>query len=319
MAKNKLSLDQALNSQISALKSLKRSFPNIKKAGQILSSRKGKIVVTGVGKSAFIGMKIAATLTSLGHHSTFLHPVDALHGDSGSVADEDVLIAISFSGESPEVVKISKYLKNEFAVSIISITGDVKSSLSKLSDVVIKLDVRKEGSPLNLAPMASTTSSLVAGDLLATMLVEASKFEAKHFARFHPGGSLGLKLASVKSAMTGADKLPWVMEDDSLIKALKVITTKKKGIVGVLNKKNVLTGVITDGDVRRFISSNKTVVGYTARDAMALNPKVISSEISLKDALKEMERWKITSLFIIDERNKPVGLIHMHDIVNRTL
>jgi arabinose-5-phosphate isomerase len=307
-----------LEKQVEAVSGLAKSNSDIIKAIFILSSRKGNIIVTGVGKSAFIGMKIAATFTSLGHPACFLHPVDALHGDSGILKDGDAIIAISFSGESAETVKIIKYIKKTFSLKVIAITGNKNSSLNKMSDASIILAVRGEGSPHGLAPMASTTASLVAGDLLAAGLVDPKKYKGTHFAKFHPGGNLGLKLKSVGEVMLTGIKVPKINKEASFKKAILEINRKKKGVVGIVDSRDKLIGVITDGDVRRFFVQHDSSSGILAKDVMTERPKVIDVSDSLETAFKVMENSKITNLFVTNKFGKVLGVIHLHDIIEAT-
>lgn len=284
-----------------------------------LLNRKGKIVVTGVGKSGFIGMKIAATLTSLGHFSTFLHPLDALHGDAGLVAPGDVVIALSFSGGTREVVSLVGHLKRAFGVPMVAITGSAQSPLANISDYKLVLSIEGEGCPLNLAPMASTVAMLCIGDALASAMTSPDTFGKESFARFHPGGSLGLSLMTVRERMVTDDSVPMILEEATLVDTLKEITKKRKGIVGVISKRGALCGVITDGDVRRFFIKNTTAKGVQARDAMTHKPKSVGEETSLLDALSLMEENEITNLFVVNSKKEPVGLIHIHDILRDSL
>ena len=287
------------------------------KAVQVLSKRKGKIIVTGLGKSSFVGMKLSATLVSLGHDSFFLHPVEAMHGDMGVVKRGDVIIVLSFSGNTVETLKIATYLKNSFNTPIISITGNSSSSLAKLADISLVIDVKEEGSPHNLAPMASTTATLVIGDLLATALTSPVSFEKHHFAKFHPGGSLGLSLVKVKDIMYQGEDIPLVGEYSSLQKVLNVMSIKKrKGITGVLNKDKKLVGIITDGDLRRFFRDKDNFKKKVqASDMMTIHPKTITKEATLKEALSLIEESKVTSLFVVNEKQQVQGFIHIHTIL----
>lgn len=304
-----------LKKEKDAVSNLSKSVHDVVKAVSILSKRKGKIIITGVGKSAFIGMKMAATLTSLGHHAVFLHPVDALHGDSGAVLDGDAIIAVSFSGESGEALKIIKHIKKTFAVKVIAVTGNRKSSLSEMSDASVIIETTGEGSPKNLAPMASTTASMVVGDLLAASLVDPSKFQEAHFAKFHPSGSLGLKLKTVGEVMIKGDRVPKISKDASFKKAILEISRKKRGIVGVVDKFDRLVGVVTDGDVRRFFSIHDSSSGVAVKSVMTTDPKITAHTDSLQKALDIMEDMKITNLFVTGERKKILGVIHLHDII----
>ena len=283
-----------------------------------IQKRKGKIVITGIGKSGYMGMKTAATLTSLGHHAVFLHPVEALHGDVGMVADGDVLLVISFSGKSPEIVTIAEYLKKHFKITLIAITGNPKSDLARLSDHVLDIYVETEGSPLGLAPMASTTATLVMGDLIAVALTSPANFTKHHFARFHPGGNLGLELTTVSAVMAKGKELPLVSASTLLTKAIAESSAKKFGVVGIVDAQKKLVGVVTDGDIRRFLLKHPNITRSLAKDAMTVAPKVVDENTSLAEALTLMETYKITNVFVVKD-GRPVGIVHMHDIASRNI
>lgn len=294
-------------------RAIAKDFP---KAIEILKNRGGKIIVTGVGKSGFIAMKIAATLTSLGHGAFYLNPLDALHGDAGMIREGDVLIAISFSGESPELLKLLRHLKKNFGVSVVCITGRKASSLARTSDAPIHMNISKEGCPLGLAPMASTTTSLVVGDLIAAALTSPADFHKEHFAKFHPAGSLGLSLKKVKEIMTKGGELPRVPEDALLSNALKEITEKKLGITAVVDEKENLTGAITDGDIRRILMKYDNPKKIAVKNIMTKKPKSIDEEETLRGALTLMEKHKISSLFVTNGTKKLKGIIHLNDILD---
>jgi len=281
-----------------------------------ISTRQGKIITTGIGKSAFVAQKCAATLTSLGNFAVFIHPADAFHGDSGIIRGGDVVIAFSHSGESVEVVRLYKHLKKYFGVTLVAITGYEHSILARISDHVVHLPVTNEGSPTNSAPMASVTGALVVADLISVGLISPD-FSQKHFVKYHPGGKLGLSLTMVKEVMMKKD-LPVMMHKVTLKKAVEFINVRKKGVVGIIEKR-VLRGVITDGDVRRMFVSGLVDTSKPATDFMTKNPRVISESKSLFDALQLMEQWKITSLFVVDSMDRVVGFIHMHDIIESSL
>lgn len=303
-----------LKSASNALKSLKKSIHKLEPAVALLKARKGNIVVTGVGKSGFIGQKIAATLTSLGHRAAFLHPVEALHGDLGTVGEGDVVIAISFSGESQEVVRLIKYLKKDFNVEVLAITKNVSTPLGKLATIVLPLFIKDEGCPLGVAPMASTTATLVLGDMLAAALTEPKDFKKTHFARLHPGGGLALSLRTVGEVMTKGIGVPLVDESANFTMALVKMSEKHLGVTGVVHKSGNLAGIVTDGDVRRFLISKKFSIGAQVGLVMTKNPKTTESGMTLKDALALMEKYRITSLFVLRAK-KPIGIIHIHDII----
>lgn len=311
-------MEKTLAQELVALRNLTRNIksPPFRSALALLKNRKGKIVVLGVGKSGIIGLKTVATFTSLGHTAVFLHPVEALHGDTGIVTNGDILIALSFSGESAEVVKIVRYLKMNFKVGCIAVTGDGKSALAQLSDVSITMDVPEEGCPIGLAPMASTTATLAVGDLLASALTSPTAFDKRHFAKLHPGGSLGLDSRTVREIMKERNAMPLVKHSAPLQQALLIMTDDGQGVVGVCGPKGTLAGIVTDGDVRRFVLAEGSIENRRVAEAMTKNPKTIRANKTAKDALLFMEQYRITSVFVVGEADrKPVGMIHMHDIL----
>ncbi len=304
--------EESLKSAEEALKSIRKSLSKLEKAATIVGSRKGEIIVTGIGKPGYIGQKIAATLTSLGHRAMFLHPAEALHGDIGVLSSGDALIALSYSGESKEVVKLVEYAKKHFSVSVISFTKSKSSSLGRLSDEVVDLHIKKEGSPENLAPMASTVAMLVLGDMLASMLTEAG-FKS-HFVKAHPGGTLGLENTNIESIMKSGSHMPIVREVDSAKIVLKEMSSKKLGVTAVINSKKKLAGIITDGDIRRWLIAGGDPKKDIAQIIMTKSPKTLSPHSNLKEALKIMEDYRITTLFVTDN-NFLRGVVHIHDIV----
>jgi arabinose-5-phosphate isomerase len=307
---------ETLKAEEQALKSLRKALDKtFVPAISILSSRAGRIIVSGIGKSGFIGMKIAATLTSLGQQATFLHPVEAIHGDLGFVSPGDVVIVISFSGESSEVIKLVKYLRRDFSVQVISITKSPSSTIGKLSDAVIEVPVKTEGSPHGVAPMASTTATLVIGDMIASALTSPKDFKKDQFARLHPGGGLSLTLNKVKDFMMKGNAVPRVADSTSFSEALKVMSDKKLGTTGVVDKRGKLVGIVTDGDIRRYLISTKFDPEVRVSQVMTKNPKTITSESTLKEALELMEKYRITTLFVKNSKDKIEGIIHIHNIV----
>jgi arabinose-5-phosphate isomerase len=304
----------ALKSAQKALSGMQKTLPALSRAEELIRKRKGEIIVTGIGKSGYIGQKIAATLTSLGQRALFLHPAEAIHGDIGALSKGDVVVALSYSGESKEVVRIVRYAKANFNVSVVAMCKSRSSSLGKLADCCIEVSVRHEGSPNELAPMASTTATLVLGDMLAAMLTEPN-FKEGHFAKFHPGGALGLKFKHAGQSMRSGAAMPLVREDAPLPAVLRIISSKKLGATGVLDSKGGLSGIVTDGDIRRFLLRNKGVEGARARDLMTKRPKHITESASLAEALELMERHKITHLFVVTKARRPIGILHIHDIV----
>ncbi len=292
---------------------------NFLAAIELLAERRGKIITMGVGKSGFIAMKAAATLTSLGHEAFFLSPLDALHGDSGIIRPHDVLIMFSFSGSSPEIVKLIKHVRTHIPVHVIAITGNAESSLAQLSDRAITFKIEQEGCPLGLAPMASTTASLVIADCIAAALTSPEEFSHAHFAQFHPAGSLGLSLKKVHEVMAGGEHLPVVSENAILNDALIEITLKKRGVVGVVETTSRLLGIITDGDLRRIILNYENPKGEPVTSVMTREPKIVRADDTLKHALTLMEKHRIMNVFVVDSEDVLVGLVHMHDILGDAL
>ncbi|MFM2357840.1 MAG: D-arabinose 5-phosphate isomerase [Candidatus Parcubacteria bacterium] len=301
-----------------ALGRLDVSVKAIKYAVKIITDRDGDIVVTGIGKSGFIGQKLAASLTSLGERSFFIHPTEALHGDLGVLSKGDVLISLSFSGESKEVLGITKYAKKSFGVPVIALSKSSKSSLSKVSDCFVEVPVLDEGSPNGIAPMASTTAMLVLSDMIVAGVMNDS-FKDEHFATYHPGGSLGLRLKKVSDFMIKKDGVPNVKEKANFLDAVREINKKKLGVTAVTRKNNQLIGVITDGDVRRFVLSNKKTETVLVDDVMTRIPKYVYETDSLFVALSIMENYKITSIFVVNKGNKLKGVIHIHNILEQTV
>lgn len=306
-----------LSAEIASVSSLGQSInSDFFKAIKLLKKRKGKILVTGVGKSGFIGMKMVATLVSLGHQASFLSPLDALHGDSGIVEQNDILIAFSYSGSSPELVQLIKHLRKHFTIKVIAITGNKDSVLAKLAQGVISFVVKEEGCPLGLAPMASTTSSLVLADCIASALTSPEIFKKEHFARFHPAGSLGLSLKRVEEVMRSGKKLPVVDSSTLFEEVLRVITKQKTAqMVGVVDQSGCLVGAIGDGDIRRMLLKHGDLRQKPVHIIMNKTPKTIESTSNLQVALDTMRAHKINNLFVVNEMKKYIGFIHIHDIV----
>ncbi len=287
---------------------------NFVKAVKLLLNTKGRVVLTGVGKSGLICKKIAATLSSTGTPSFFLHPTDAAHGDLGMLRGEDAVIAVSHSGETPELLSIVPLIKS-FGIPVIAITSSLDSTLARLSDIVLNLGVKKEACPYNLAPTTSTTATLALGDAIAITLMKLKGFSSRDFARLHPGGKLGIRLSKVKEIMRKGEELPIVSPETPLKDAILEISSKKLGATLVVDKEK-LVGIITDGDLRRAFERGvdfKT----PAREVMTKEPKVIDEESFGEEALELMELNKITVLPVVDERGKVVGIVHLHDILGR--
>lgn len=286
---------------------------NFAKAVELMRASQGKVVVSGLGKSGHVGRKIAATLASTGTAAFFLHPSEALHGDLGMLQPADVLLVIAFGGETRETLAVAKFAQRR-RIPVIALTGKVQSSLAKIADVVLDGSVSREACPLNLAPTSSTTLAMALGDALAIGLMHARGFEEKDFARFHPDGSLGRQLSLVQDHMR-TDLAP-LTPDDSFDKVLTVITAQNYGIAAVFDSQHELIGAITDGDLRRALqNAREKVFSMTARALMTQKPKTISPERLALDAVRVMEDFRITSLFVVNEQHKVLGLIRMHDLL----
>jgi len=302
-----------------AIKSLvERIGENFIKAVDIIHSCKGRIVVTGMGKSGIIGRKISATLASTGTPSLFLHPAEGGHGDIGMVTKGDVVIAVSNSGESEEIIKILPILKR-LDIKLIALTGNPASTLGRSADVILDVSVKEEACRLGLVPTASTTAALAMGDALAITLLNKRGFKKEDFALFHPGGSLGKKLLiKVKDLMHAGETLPVVFLDRPMTKAVVEISSKRLGVTTVTDKDNRLLGIITDGDLRRGIEKwGKAFFDMKVEEVMTKNPKVIGEEELAVKALSIMEQYSITSLVVPDDNGKIKGIIHLHDILKQ--
>tara|TARA_Y100001960_G_C14679037_1_gene830088 strand:- start:482 stop:1438 length:957 start_codon:yes stop_codon:yes gene_type:complete len=289
-------------------KSFNQSFYNVTKT---IFETKGRVVVTGIGKSGHIANKISATLSSTGTPSHFVHPSEASHGDLGSIAKKDCILAFSNSGQSNELGDVINYAKR-FNIPLLSVSSNKNGILYKKSDSAILFKRPKEACPLNLAPTSSTTMALIIGDAIAITLLKMRGFKKLNFSRFHPGGNLGKDLVLLKEIMHDDSKLPLVYHNDSMAKALIVMTKKSFGCVGVLNKSKKLVGIITDGDLRR--SMNKDLIYKKASEVMTRNPKLVTEQTLVGEALNIMNLKKITSLFVC-KNTKPIGIVHIHDLL----
>lgn len=286
------------------------------RACQTLINCSGRIVVIGVGKSGHISKKIAATLASTGSPAFFIHPSEAKHGDMGMITKQDVIIAISYSGESEEMVTLLPHFKR-LNIPLIALTGKTQSSLAKAATVHLDVSVDKEACPLGLAPTSSTTAALVMGDALAMALLEKRGFTANDFAMSHPGGSLGRKLLlRVNDIMHRHLGIPIVKKSASLKEALVEMTQKKLGMTTVINDEGKLIGIFTDGDVRRALDNNTNINTTNIESIMSKNPKTISADMLAAEALNLMETHKITALVITNEQHEPHGIIHIHDLLH---
>ncbi len=314
MESDRLSAIKTIDSEIRAIEELKKSLDaeSLTKALDFMQNSTGRIIITGMGKSGHIGKKIAASLASTGTPSFFVHPAEASHGDLGMITDDDVVIAISNSGESRELIDILNYCKR-FGIKLIAITKNQDSSLGKAGDVVLLLPNNGEACPLGLAPTSSTTATLVLGDILTIRMIERKGFSKEDFNDRHPGGKLGSILKRVSDLMHTGQDMPVLDENANMQAVLLEMTSKRLGCVGFVNSAGILTGILTDGDLRRCLSAQ--ILSEKAADLMTRNPKTIAPEAMTAEALKIMHDKKITNLFVVDNL-KPVGVIHIHDLLN---
>jgi arabinose-5-phosphate isomerase len=286
------------------------------RAVDLLRAARGNVVVTGMGKSGLIARKIAATMASTGTPAFFLHAGDGIHGDLGMVRRGDVVIALSNSGETEEIVRLLPMFQR-MGLPVIGLTGRPESTLGRYADVVLDVGVAEEACSLGLAPTASTTATLAMGDALAVVLFEEKGFSEEDFARLHPGGALGRRLQTVADLMHAGDAIPLVAPDTPLKDALFVISAKRLGVTGVAEEDGTLIGVITDGDVRRATAAGVDLFKTTAREVMSAAPKRIGATELAAAALRKMEEYAITSLFVFaaDAPAAPVGIVHIHDLL----
>jgi arabinose-5-phosphate isomerase len=287
---------------------------NFEKAIDLLYNSKGRVIISGIGKSGQVARKIAATLSSTGTPAFYIHPTEGIHGDIGMVLSGDVAIVISKSGDTEEVIKLLPIFKR-LEVPIIAITGDNNSPLAQEAEVVLDASVDSEACPLDLVPTSSTTAALVMGDALAIVLLEIRGFTADDFSFIHPGGTLGRKLIKVGELMHTGEELPIVKRDASFKDMLFEMTSKHFGLALVVDESGKLTGIFTDGDLRRAIESHPDPLKLTAGMIAITNPKKISANDLAATAVALMEDFKITSLVIMDDQKRPIGLIHLHDLL----
>ncbi len=287
------------------------------KAVETIHQCKGRVVISGIGKSAVIAQKIVATLNSTGTPAIFMHAADAIHGDLGMVQQGDVTIVISKSGESPEIKVLVPLIKN-FGNALIAIVGNTESYLARQATLILNTTVSQEACPNNLAPTSSTTAQMVMGDALAVALMEIKGFGSDDFAKFHPGGTLGKKLYLHVSDLYVNNEKPQVNAGDGLKEVIMEISKKRMGITAVVNEKEELLGVITDGDLRRMLEKRNTLEGITAADIMTASPRTVSPDALAVDALDLLRQFDITQLAVV-EGKKFLGIIHLHDLVREGL
>ncbi|RKY32615.1 MAG: hypothetical protein DRP67_00580 [Candidatus Omnitrophota bacterium] len=320
MEKEKI-LEQAkriIETEYENLKKIRENLDyNFVSAVELILNCKGKVVVTGIGKSGIIGRKISATLASIGIPSTFLHPGEALHGDLGIVTENDVVIAISNSGETEEILRIIPSIK-KIGASIISITSSKNSTLAYRSDVTISTGEIVEADIFGIIPSSSTTCQLVIGDALALTLLSLKGVQKKDFAFYHPGGSLGRRLMlKVADVMQTGERIPCVSDNATLIDVVKEINSKNLGFTLVVDKEGKLKGIITDGDLRRLLAKKPDITKASIYDCMTPNPKTVEEDKLAVHALQIMESLEITCLVVVDEEKRPKGIVHLHDLLGK--
>lgn len=303
---------RVLQSEIEGLQALSGALgASFAEAVGVLRAVSGRVIVTGMGKSGHVGRKIAATLASTGTPAQFVHPGEASHGDLGMITSRDAVAALSKSGETTELADLVVYTRR-FDIPLIAITGEASSTLARAADVALILPDAEEACPNGLAPTTSTTMTLALGDALSVALMELSGFSTLEFKKFHPGGKLGAQLMSVRELMHGGTELPLVRPDTHMSDAIVMMTEKRFGCVGVTGADGGLVGIITDGDLRRHMSSN--LLQQLARDVMTPSPKTVHPSLLAAEATKLLNTSKITSLFV-EEDGLPVGILHIHDLL----
>jgi arabinose-5-phosphate isomerase len=286
---------------------------NFEKAVNFILNSNGRVIVTGIGKSANIATKIVATFNSTGTPAVFMHAADAIHGDLGNVQKNDTVICLSKSGNTPEIKVLVPLIKN-YGNKIIAITGNIDSFLGKNADFHLNTFVEKEACPNNLAPTTSTTAQLVMGDALAVCLQDLRGFSKKDFAKYHPGGALGKRLYLRVSDLIENNQIPKVNVSDSIAKVIVEISERRLGVTAVLENKKIV-GIITDGDLRRMLSKTTDINHFTAKDIMGKNPKTVQENAMAIEALEKLESNNITQILVVDAQEKYIGVVHLHDLI----
>lgn len=286
---------------------------DFERAVQTLFACRGRVIVTGMGKSGIICRKIAATLSSTGTPAFFLHPAEAIHGDLGAIRDDDVVIAVSHSGETDELIRLLESIRR-IGATLIAVTGTAGSTLAKAADVPLNCGITEEACPLNLVPTASTTAALALGDALAMTLLVRKGFREEDFASLHPGGKLGRRLMRVEHAMHAGDSAPIVRTSTAMHDVIHEMSSKRLGMTCVVDDRGRLAGVFTDGDLRRQMIGSANVLELTAGDVMTANPVTIGRQLLAVEALKTMETHKITSIVVVDAGGLVEGVVHLHDL-----
>jgi arabinose-5-phosphate isomerase len=296
---------------------VERIGSEIEEAAQMILKAKGRVIITGMGKSGLVGRKIAATLSSTGTPSFFLHPAEAIHGDLGMVTKDDIILAISNMGRTAEINNLIPLLK-EMGTKVISFTGDLHSPMALESDVVIDVGVEREACPMGLAPTASTTATLAMGDALAVVLIHLRRFDQKDFRRFHPGGSLGERLSvKIKEVMLTGNHIPKVVLGSDVSQAIREIDSKRIGATLIIDGNNRLQGILTDGDLRRALVRQLDIHSLKVEEIMSPTPKTVDEEITAAEALGIMELNGITHLVILNREKVVAGIVHLHDLLGR--
>jgi arabinose-5-phosphate isomerase len=286
---------------------------DFERAVQLLFECRGRVIVTGMGKSGLICRKIAATLSSTGTSAWFLHPAEATHGDLGAIREDDVVVAVSHSGETEELLRLLESIRR-IGARLIAVTGSPGSTLGRAADVVLNCGIATEACPMNLVPTASTTAALAMGDALAMTLLVRKGFREEQFASLHPGGKLGRRLMRVEHVMHAGEAAPVVQVSTAMADVFHEMSSKRLGMTCVVDAEDRLVGVFTDGDLRRLMGRSSDVLGLTAGEAMTPDPVTISRDLLAVEALKVMETYKITAVVVVDQVNRVEGVVHLHDL-----
>jgi arabinose-5-phosphate isomerase len=292
---------------------IERVDGDFERAVQLLFECRGRVIVTGMGKSGLICRKIAATLSSTGTSAWFLHPAEATHGDLGAIREDDVVVAVSHSGETEELLRLLESIRR-IGARLIAMTGNPGSTLGRAADVVMNCGIATEACPMNLVPTASTTAALAMGDAVAMTLLVRKGFREEHFASLHPGGKLGRRLMRVEHVMHAGEAAPVVQVSTVMADVFHEMSSKRLGMTCVVDAEDRLVGVFTDGDLRRLMGRSSDVLGLTAGEAMTPNPVTISRDLLAVEALKVMETYKITAVVVVDPVNRVEGVVHLHDL-----
>jgi arabinose-5-phosphate isomerase len=303
-------LDTEARAILGLIPQLSDTFP---RAVTLLHSCTGRVIVTGMGKSGIISHKIAATLSSTGTSAFFLHPAEAIHGDLGAVRAEDVVVALSHSGETAELIRLVEAIRR-IGARLIALTGNLESTLGQAADIALSCHVAAEACPMNLAPTASTTAALALGDALALALSQRKGFRAEEFADLHPGGKLGKKLMRVEALMHGGDAVPLVAADAPMALVIHEMSSKRLGMTCVVDSARHLLGIVTDGDLRRHMTPGSALLDRQAGDVMTRQPVTITRGMLAVEAIRLMEQRKITALVVVDDSVRVEGVVHLHDL-----